>query len=81
MSGLKKYAITRPKWYSEVTTPTPTYINDREEARLYAIAKEHGMSRGEVKKFLLSKGYVSAGAIKWVDYDAIIREIEEFSKK
>ena len=56
-------------------------ISDKQRNRLFAIAKEHGVSNDEIKEIIAKYGYTSTKDIKTEDYDKIIKDIEELSEK
>ena len=56
-------------------------ISDKQRNRLFAIAKEHGVSNDEIKEIIAKYGYTSTKDIKIEDYDKIIKDIEELSEK
>lgn len=61
--------------------PQQQAISDKQRNRLFAIAKEHGVSNDEIKEIIGRYGYTSTKDIKIEDYDKIVKDIEEFSEK
>lgn len=56
-------------------------ISDKQRKRLWAIAKEHGVSEEEVKEIIARYGYESTKEITIENYDKIIEEIELQSER
>ena len=56
-------------------------ISDKQRKRLWAIAKEHGVSEEEIKEIIGRYGYESTKEISWKDYEKIIEEIQAQSER
>lgn len=56
-------------------------ITDKQRKRLFAIAKEHGVTEEEVKEIIQRYGYESTKDILMKDYEKIIAEIEQQAEK
>jgi len=80
----KAYAIGIPaieELKENKTEEKPKTISDKQRKRLWAIAKEHGVSEEEVKQIIAQYGYESTKEITIENYDKIIEEIELLSEK
>jgi hypothetical protein len=62
----------------EITNNEEKVISEKQRKRLFAIARENGISNEEVKRIISELGYESTKDIKVKDYDKIIELLQLF---
>lgn len=78
-AGIKREEVSRIEYRKRKPEPEGR-INQAQQKRLWAIARQHGLTDDEVRSIITQAGYTSTAEIKRDDYDGIIHAIETQGK-
>lgn len=74
-AGIKREQVSRVE-YRQRKLQSEDRISQAQQKRLWAIARQHGLSDDEVRSIITQAGYTSTAEIKKDEYDGIIHAIE-----
>lgn len=80
MTGHEKDGETGGVTSPQKKEPAGDCISEPQGKRMYAIAKQAGMPDEEYREFLKRHGYDKSGEVKRADYEAMVTELQGYTK-